>query len=382
MKRLMKAVLLGVLLCLLVSCATTVHVRHLVPGEVDLKGERNLAIASTSRYRFSYGRPVSPWVSGLQETDFALSSGFEANLTERVASLATQMIVEAVQGTRYFSILLPEATDAYLSLARSGENSTYLMRERGFTMLLNSEISYMDMDERVESVDHTEFVTDGTGVSLEQVTRREYYLVQEATLSLFYTISSLEDGRVMASENLTDKAEQRTKIGTRYYETDGSYRDERDYNRILAPSFDSLFVEILDECTSRMALQLAPSWESEHLSLMKNKPKLAAAEIAHKDAENREYRKAYEEFLGLWQQNQHVSSGYNAALMLAGLGELQDAVDLMNEVYNVSGNKRAYDTLLVLQEALSQDQLAQRQISGESVDDGQGVTMTHYLVME
>jgi hypothetical protein len=54
----------------------------------------------------------------------------------------------------------------------------------------------------------------------------------------------------------------------------------------------------------------------------------------------------------------------------------------MNEVYNSTGDERVHDTLLILQQALSQDQLAQRQISGDSVDDGQGVTMTQYMVME
>jgi hypothetical protein len=115
---------------------------------------------------------------------------------------------------------------------------------------------------------------------------------------------------------------------------------------------------------------------------MKNKEKLASADLAHEFAKDGEYQKAYQQFLSIWQQTGQLGSGYNASLMLAALGELQASVDLMNDVYNATGDKRAHDTLLILQQALSQDQLAKRQISGESVDDGQGVTMTQYMVME
>jgi hypothetical protein len=325
---------------------------------------------------------VSPWVSGLQETDFTLSTGYDPNLSERVASLATRKIVQALRDTRYFSILAPEATDAYLSLSKAGEDSIRLMRDKGFDLLMSSEISYMDIEEHVEGTDCREFVTDSSGISSEQVTKREYYLVQGATLGLSYTITSLHDGKILASESFTDKEEERTKIGTRYYDPDGNHRDERNYGSGLAPSFDPLFSQIIERATDRMALRLAPSWETRYLSLMKNKEKLASADLAHEFAKDGEYQKAYQQFLSIWQQTGQLGSGYNASLMLAALGELQASVDLMNDVYNATGDKRAHDTLLILQQALSQDQLAKRQISGESVDDGQGVTMTQYMVME
>ncbi|MFA6695959.1 MAG: hypothetical protein WCR85_04965, partial [Sphaerochaeta sp.] len=149
MKRLAPVFLVLVFVLVLSGCATSVRVRHMVPGEVDLQGGRSLAVSSTSMYRFPYGRPVSPWVSGLQETDFTLSTGYDPNLSERVASLATRKIVQAVSDTRYFSILAPEATDAYLSLSKAGEDSIRLMRDKGFDLLMSSEISYMDMEERV-----------------------------------------------------------------------------------------------------------------------------------------------------------------------------------------------------------------------------------------
>ncbi|MGE4453407.1 MAG: hypothetical protein AB7D92_02640 [Sphaerochaeta sp.] len=382
MKRLLSLVLLCVLLVILSGCGTTVHVRHLVPGEVDLSGSRNLAIASTSSYRFSYGRPVSPWVSGLQETDFTLSSGFDADIPDRVAAMASQYLISAIEDKQYFTLLSPDATDAYLSLSKAGEDSVRLLTEKGFSILMTSEISYMDVTERVEGVDRREFVTNSSGLSSEQVTKREYYLVQEATLGLSYMISNLKTGRVLVSDSSTDKEEKRTRIGIRYYQDDGTYRDERDYTSGFSPSFDSLFQNILERITERVAIQLAPSWQTEHFSLMKNKPKVPSLEMAYDLAKQGEYHRAYEQFLKTWMEDQHLGSGYNASLMLAGLGKLQEAVDLMNQVYNLHGDTRSHDTLLILQEALSQDAQAQKQISGEISDDGQGVVMTQYMIME
>jgi hypothetical protein len=54
----------------------------------------------------------------------------------------------------------------------------------------------------------------------------------------------------------------------------------------------------------------------------------------------------------------------------------------MNDVYNRSGSRQAYTALLSMQEAKSQSEKAQREISGERTLDGQGVMMMEYVVME
>ncbi|NCC65620.1 MAG: hypothetical protein EOM15_13300, partial [Spirochaetia bacterium] len=152
--------LIAVCLFLLTSCATTIEVRHLVPGEVDLCSARNIAMSSTVPYRFSFGRPVSPWISGLQETDFTLSSGYDSQLPKEVGQLTEQMLLSAVQSTGYFTTLPPLVTDAYLKLGVMGENAKQMLANKGIQAVMQSEVKYMDIDESVVGRDIRSFVTD------------------------------------------------------------------------------------------------------------------------------------------------------------------------------------------------------------------------------
>ncbi len=389
-----KVLIVASMVVFLTSCATSITVRHLVPGEVDLSAARNIAVASTASYKFPYGRPLSPWISGLSETDFTLSSGYDANLASSVAASASRMLLDAVQSTAYFTVLSPEVTDAYMTLSKVGENTFAMLKAKGMQALLSSTISYMDVDEQVVGRDVKTFVTEDVDPnpdddivnikSYEKVTSREYFLVQKATLTLTYTVSDLSSGAILLSRSFTGKEDQETKIGVRTYDAGapGGYRDERRYTSGYAPSFKPMFEKILRSFSSTISKQLAPSWQTKRLTLMGNKPKLEAAKDAYKLAERGSYEAAYRQFLSLYQMNGHIASGYNAALLLEAMGRFAEAVDLMNDVYNRSGSRQAYDALLNLQEAKSQSEKAQRQISGEGALDGQGVMMMQYVVME
>jgi hypothetical protein len=386
-----KVLIVVLMVTTLTSCATSITVRHLVPGEVDLSAARNIAVASTASYKFPYGRPLSPWISGLSETDFTLSSGYDANLASGVATSASRMLLDAVQSTAYFTVLTPEVTDAYMTLSKVGENTSAMLKAKGMQALLSSSISYMDVDEQVVGRDVKTFVTEDIDPSpavnmksYEKVTSREYFLVQKATLTLTYTVFDLSSGAILLSRSFTGKEDQETKIGVRTYDAGapGGYRDERRYSSGYAPSFKPMFEKILRSFSSTISKQLAPSWQTKRLTLMGNKPKLEAAKDAYKLAERGSYEAAYRLFYSLYQMNGHIASGYNAALLLEAMGRFAEAVDVMNNVYNRSGSRQAYDALLNLQEAKSQSEKAQRQISGEGALDGQGVMMMQYVVME
>ena len=391
MKILGKVLFAALMVVFLTSCATSITVRHLVPGEVDLSASRNIAIASTSPYKFPYGRPLSPWISGLSETDFTLSSGYDANLPSSIANTATRMLLDAAQSTSYFTILTPDVTDAYLSLSKVGENTLAMLKAKGVQAMLSSNISYMDVEEEVVGKDVKTYVTEDidpsaavTMKSYEKVTSREYFLVQKATLTLTYTVYDLVNNRILLTRSFTGKEDQETKIGIRTYDAGapGGYRDERRYSSGYAPSFKPLFEKVLRSFSSTISKQLAPSWQTKRLTLMSNKPKLEAAKSAYTLAERGSYDQAYRQFLSLYELSGHIASGYNAALLLEAMGRLSEAVDLMTEVYNRSGSHQAYTALLSMQEAKSQSEKAQRQISGESAQDGQGVMMMQYVVMK
>ncbi len=385
MKRAAMLLSLFLLVVMLTSCATSVSVRHLVPGEVDLSEFRSVAVASVSPYRFPSARPLSPWISGLQETDFTLSSGYDPSLGTQVADLATDMLVQSVGQTGYFSVLPPSIADAYVSLGSVGEDMQGLLAAKGVQALLVSDITYLDMEESIVGRDVRTYVTEGT-LHYEKVTSREYYLIQKATLSLTYSLLDISQNRILLSRSFTGKQERETKIGTRIYlfdtGTPGAYRDERRYVSGRAPSFAPLFGQILSGFSPTIGGQLAPSYQLSQLPLLGNKPKLKEVEPAYKLVRRSSYADAYELFLGAWEQQGHIPSGYNAALLLEALGNIDAAVELMSTVYHSTASQQAHDALLRMQEAQSGQKKAERQISGDMNRDGQGVTMTQYMVME
>lgn len=380
------------------SCATTVNVRHLVPAEVNLAGRREIAI-STATLPDTIRRP-SPWIDGLQETSFSLYSGWEGDIPTTVTTLATNHITEDLSSTGYFTVLGSRQTDGYMAQICSGKDGCSSLKAMGIQALMVLDIPYIEATEQIIGRDHYEQATKNLELenpnkdlpgqpktilvptTFNELKGREYYLVQKATLTLTYTLYDTGDGTVIASRTFTDSSERETKIGTRTYGADlKTYRDERSYFSNLAPSFAPLFESIVETMGDRIALQLAPSWKSSRVSLLDVKPKSAIVKEAEKAVKQGEYQQAYLIYHGLWQQHS-FAAGYNAALLLEGMGKLDEALSMMDEVYRQSGSERSHTALLRIQEAKSLHDKAERQITGEIDDDGQGVLLTQYMVAE
>lgn len=387
---------IGLLLTMILasSCATTIQVRHLVPAEVNLAGRREIAV-STATLPSSIRRP-SPWIDGLQETSFTLYSGWDGEVPITIGNQTTNRITQALSSTGYFTILGARQTDGYMAQICSGNVGCAGLATLGVKALLVLDIPYIDATEQIFGRDNYEQATkdlklqdpadeDGKKtytITFSELKGREYYLTQKATLTLTYTIYDTENGTVIASRTFTDSAERETKIGTRTYGSDlKTYHDERSYFSSLAPSFNPLFESIIETMSEKIALQLAPSWKSSRVSLMDVKPRSALVKEAEQAVKQGEYQHAYLIYRQLWDQHS-FAAGYNAALLLEGMGKIDEALDLMDTVYRQSGSERSYSALLRIQEAKGLHDKAERQITGEIDDDGQGVLLTQYMVAE
>ena len=394
MRRLTGAIGLILTIVLVTSCATTVQVRHLVPAEVDLNGRREIAIASAT-LPASIRRP-SLWVDGLQDTGFSLYSGWDGELPAKVSTQATDTITNDLANTGYFSLLTARETDGHMAQICGGKDGCKDLKERGVSALMVLDIPYIEAAEQVVGRDMYEQVTKNlilqdpndekatitVPTTFNELKGREYFLIQRATLTLTYSLYDTTDGRVIASRTFTDSLEQETKIGKRTYGEDlKTYRDERSYFSSVAPSFSPLFSTITASMAATISSQLAPSWESSHVPLMTVKPKSEISKEADKAVRGGEYLQAYTLYMRLWEQHS-FAAGYNAALLLEGMGKLDEALALMSDVYHQSGSERSYAALIRIQEAKSQHDKAERQISGEQFEDGQSLTLTQYMISE
>lgn len=385
--------LLGVgVLCVLMfftSCATSIRVRHLEPAEVDVSAFRNIAIASTERFDFPFRMPLSSWVKGSADSFFSLTSGFDSSLSAKTAEASGRYLVNAMQNSGYFTVMGPEVTDAYLTIGKNGENAYAMLKAKGVQALVRSSVSYMNCEEQIYSRDVKEWVTENLGdpdkppipdVSYEKVTGRAFYLEQQATVTFTYTFVDIQSNRIIATRSFTMQEESETYLGKTIFAKDSSTtdRDERGYTSGFAPSFFPLFDKMVKKIPSQIVRQLSPTWIESRVSLMANKPKADIGD-AYKLAERGALQQAYDIFIQSWNRNSHVPSGYNAALLLEGLGRHSEALDLMNQVYNRSGDSRSYTQLLRLKDVSSQQDEAMKQIDGSSVS-GEGSVVKKQIV--
>lgn len=386
-----------VAMLILTSCATSIKVRHLIPSEVDVSNHRNIAIASTEMFVFPRGGTLPPWIKGSSDTSFTLSSGFDPKVNADIAEASTALLVDALAKADYFTILPPETTDAYLTLGKSGKNAYAMLMDQGVQALLKSSITYMNSEEQIIGRDIKEWVTENPNpnpadtpaqaaakiVSFEKVIGRSFFLEQKATLTLTYTLIDLKANRILATDSFTSQETKETCLGKTIFATGENSRDtdERCYSSGFAPSFFLIFEKMVKEIPCQVAKQLAPSWEESRVSLMANKPK-ADVELAYKMADKGNLRGAYEVFFQAWDQGKHLPSGYNAALLLEGLGQYSEALALMNQVYNKTGDSKSLSQLIRLKEVSSQQDEAMKQLDGTTgIVDGQ-LVKTQILTME
>ncbi|HKM08030.1 MAG TPA: hypothetical protein VJ869_13705 [Sphaerochaeta sp.] len=393
-KRALLGILSMVTILLFTSCTTSITVRHRIPSEVDVSNHRNIAIASTETYVFARGAMLPPWIKGSSETSFTLSSGFNADVSSKVAQKSTGYLVDALVNTDYFTILPAETTDAYLTLGKNGENTYEMLIKQGVQALLKSSITYMNCEEQILGRDIKEWVTENPApstdpaivpkiISYEKVTGRSFYLEQQATMTFTYTLIDLKANRLLATQSYTMQKTKETCLGKTIFATVENPRDtdERCYSSGFAPSFLPLFDAMIKEIPSQVAKQLAPSWSESRVSLMANKPKADIAD-AYKMAEKGNLRQAYEVFFQTWDKMSHLPSGYNAALMLEGMGKYSEALELMNQVYNKTGDFKSHTQLMRLKEVSSQQDEAMKQLEGTTgIIDG-NVVKTQILTAQ
>lgn len=347
MKKFSKLTGVGVLLILvlvLVSCGTAVGVRQLVPSEINMSNYRNLAIAPTQEFSFGFwDHPASTVrVLGDNPMNLRLNSGFTSWLERDLAGYTTDLLVDTLRRTSYFTITDPSSTQWLIG--SGGLNSTSLRRlaDYGVDAVMTSSISYIGCDETIYS---KEEITSPQGVS-PAVKTRKYYITQTATVTFTYTITDTRTGAVIATRSFTDKVVREQQIAT---------------TTTSAPRMYPMYQEMVRSFQDGVSRQLAPRWVSRTISLMANKPKLEAVEIAYDMASQGAVSQAYETFYAYWKNSKHLPSGYNAAVMLEALYDLDNALILMDEVYRASGNRQAYEGILRIKQAIAGRNQAQKQ---------------------
>jgi len=362
MKKTTHAIILALSVLLLFTvffaagCATTVTVNHLIPAEINMSDYRNLAVASTRGFSFGFfNRPASivPDLSGT--SGYRVYSGLSPYAEVELAQYATRRLNANLANADYFSLISPALTDTIVG--RGGNNATMYdqLLRAGASALLTSDISYMDVDEYIYAAEVKKLVTKDpiTGLPLPKAEERlilTYFIKQRIAITYRYEIVDLRTGRLIISKTFNDQFER-------------SYELPADKTKVItASSIDSRFESLVDNFLRTLTNQIAPRYERTVLSLMDNKPEVQRVAQAWEEAKRGNIAVARDLFLKEWTRSDHIPSGYNAALMIEALGDLPKAVDLMWEVYRVSGSARIYSQLDRMKRALDNQRKAESQM--------------------
>ncbi|NLZ76443.1 MAG: hypothetical protein GX911_00535 [Spirochaetales bacterium] len=345
MNRLRIPLILGVLSVLLFSsCVSGLSITRQIPAEANLHGIRTLRVEPTKTYPM-LRRPVPSWVEGSGQMELTIPSGYSSSLSRDVAREATRSLERAIQSTDHLSVTSSSDAEA----------------------VVLSEITFMDLSER--------FVERSPNEGSEE---KSYYLVQTATVGLSIKVMEVATGSILYTSNYADKITEEYLVGTRMWdETSKTYKIIRRFTFTRSPSFLPLFEDLLRSFERRIARQLAPSTVTEWVSLAPNRPKDAMAKEVYWLVDRGEYRLAYHRFLALYHDTGDWRWGYNAALLLQGLGELEDAIVLMDEVHAGYPSNQVSHALSRMKDALRDQQKAEMQIFGESLEEFTLVTQMY-----
>ena len=356
-----------------VSCSTTVKVNTWAPASSGIQGYKTVAVASTKQYT-GYRRlgstvavrvdPYSYYVPYDVQTIFSSS---DAWLDQSVAKLSTQMIEKSLnQGV--YNVVGGERTDGFINTARStGTPVRDMLLRNGIELLVTSS---------VDSMDYNEYVTMEPYRSKDGKITYNYYLVQEAAVSISVMVQDVETLKVLWQAQFADSTgSARNRYTYQHYEKIGSYDTSTGKYRSSWYSLtkpEKIFQSLIEGFGEQIRDALTPHRISTSFTLMDNKSKIKSLDDAYKMVDDEMYNTALDIFLAEWNSSHYLPAGYNAAIVYLGMGKNAEAVQLANEVYRVTGSEEAYNLVSRINSLLITQDEAIKQITGEKT--GQVVT--------
>lgn len=347
------------------SCYSTIGLRTLVPAEVNVAGYKTIAVQSTS---YNYSPVEIIWrnfyipVRGTIDQTYlpylnSFVTLFGGATPSQVTNYTSQNLARAID-KGFYTVNGPELTDALILVGKNTGTVRQTLLNNNVDALLTSNISYMYYDEYITA----EPIYDKVNTST--ITGYNFYLVQNASISLTYTVTDVEDNVLIANKTQSlSSGEYKTHIG---------HTDPKDIKKYVTDTYYSnfytatdFFKSLVNNFFSTVTNQLTPHYETTYIDLMDNKPKANSVKEAYGYVDDGNYRVALEMFLREYKASGHIPSGYNAAVLYYALGDYEEAFTLSKEVYDRSGNSNALNLYYTLKNIKDKHDAAIAQINGE-----------------
>ena len=319
-KALFTAAFCSLLSAVILSCSTTVPVKVKRPAKLDMQGAQTLAVLpfqpryvdvtlSQSNVRSLYSSSYS------NDKDYRDKEEICSNITYALESTLASTEYYELQNSARVKVALERGTEIPADAYIYGYISDYTCSD----VLKNKK----------------EVETEGA--------EPLYYRYVKARIT--YQIIKASTNRVIASDYYT-------------LEGDGSIVD-KNRNRLETPY--QILKSDINSMVITIGKQIQPYYETIHLSLLSDKTKNPEMKVADTLAEKGYIEQAQQKFEQIYREDGNFAAGYNSALLLEAMGELDEAKMQMEELVNITGNKQAIKALQNIEYELKQRERLQTQ---------------------
>ena len=361
--KLILAVLITAAILFLTACSTTIAVKTLVPAKVDVSGYKTIAVRSTkdetkwilplfwnSDFPFDYS------VNSRYMGYLRISSRLDFNVSSRITEAASSTIYKAIN-TGFFTVLEPKLTDSLVAVGEYGGNVRAELMNKNVDALLTTKIADIYYDEKI--VQEPGFSTTDPSNG-QKYTPMYFYAVQRYALTIFYTLTDVENNVILASGTFSSgMREERTQLG----KTKNSAGDFESTYYSYIPSASSLFSNLIKNFTDSFREELSPHYKTVYFDFMKNKPEVKSLKKAYEALDNEQWETALQLFADEYARSNHIPSGYNAAILYFATGKTETALAIANELYTKHGSTDGLELYNYLKRLSASEEAANKQIN-------------------
>lgn len=353
----MKKVLFGLLFFIsfvFASCESTLYINTLTleSAEIDMSSCRNIAITSTKQFN---GGLVTSGAVRFKTSDgsFVMNHSNMSSLPVDLAGHINTVMINQINNTGYFNrVITPPESDLFNSATIStlGISREELIEKNQIDAIVDTSIRNMTFDEYVDTHPVYRYENDAKGNRVRVFDHWSYTLYQELSVEVELKVTDTRKNTVIATKVLKDSIKKEYDI---------------EYGLTISRSPRDEYVNLLNKIANSIAVKMVPHYVYKQQEAMDNNPHNSAASAGYDYLESGATDAAYHIFMELWNTSKHLPSGYNAALLLHGMGKIDDAIALMQNVFDVTKNKAALQMLAEMKASRAvwqqaQDQLEQR----------------------
>lgn len=298
------------LVIVLAGCATSVTVTIERPAELDLNGAKSVGL-------LPFQAETSSSTGGSKDSYIIIMDFFGFNDyfydqdeedRQQLADLLTRKIQEQLSNSQYLDLIDSRSVQTAVSSGSRAPCDVYLTG------------AITEFDTYIETVIRTRNYAEG------KVNVTCYYRV--LTAEIMYQVVDAQTNRVISLKTVPIELQS---------------RETEDYD--MVDSAYSLGRPAFEDVVDTIMMQLQPYTVTKTLSLLSDPHKDPEMKYADEIVNQGEVEYGQSLFEDIYVRYGYMEAGYNAAILLEALGDLEGARNLMQEVYDIFKDTRAKKAL-------------------------------------